>query len=93
MPAVSTLPPDNLPFAWDRKESAKSLRSKLADESCPNWTKSASWLMREARVEEVWPFLTLEQIDRHFVQLRPLLGRRTKVWEYILRVARELGKL
>ena len=93
MSATHTLPPNNLPFAWDRIETAESLKEKLADETGSQWIPAAAWLMREARIQQVWPFLTLQQIDQHFLKLRPLLGRQTELWEYILRVARELGKL
>jgi hypothetical protein len=88
-----TLPPDNLDFAWDRIESEDSLRKKLSDESSPTWGRAAAWLMREARTEQVWQFLTLTQIERNFDRLRPQLGRRRPVWEYLIRVAHELGRL
>ena len=90
---MHTLPADNLDFAWDRPESAASLRAKLADAAPTEWTRIAAWIMREARVEEVWRFLTLPQIDRAFPELAPLLGRRRPLWEYLLRAARELGRL
>ena len=88
-----TLPSSNLDFAWDRIESEDSLREKLSDESAPSWGMTAAWLMREARTEQVWQFLTLAQIERNFNQLRPQLGRRQPVWEYLIRVAHELGRL
>ena len=92
MPAP-TLPSDNLEFAWDRPESAATLRAKLALGLSPEWLRAAAWLMREARVDQVWQFLTLRQIADRFPQLSPLLGRRRPLWEYLIRVARELGKL
>lgn len=49
--------------------------------------------MREARVDQVWQFLTLRQIAEHFPQLSPMLGRRQPVWEHLLRAAHELGRL
>ena len=49
--------------------------------------------MREARVEQVWQFLTLRQVADNFAQLSPKLGRRRPVWEYLLRSAHELGRL
>ncbi len=88
-----SLPSDNLDFAWDRLESADSLLEKLADETSIHWPTTAAWLMREARTEQVWQFLTLRQIDAHFVKILPLLGRRRPVWEYLLRAAHEMGRL
>ena len=87
------LPSNNLDFAWDRIETEDSLREKLSDESCPSWGRTAAWLMREARTEQVWQFLTLAQIENNFDRLRPQLGRRRPVWEYLIRVAHELGRL
>lgn len=84
---------DNLDFAWDRPESAVSLRAKLAGPVTADWLRTAAWLMREARVEQVWQFLSLGQIAAAFPQLRPMLGRRRPVWEHLLRTAHELGRI
>lgn len=88
-----SLPANNLDFAWDRHESVETLREKLEDETSPNWPTTAAWLMREARVEQVWKFLSLDQINQQFSRIRPLLGRQRPVWEYLLRAAHELGRL
>ena len=93
MQRPSTRPSDNLDFAWDRLESETSLRDKLADSSSPDWPKTASWLMREARVEQVWHFLSLRQIVDHFPRIKPFLGRRLPLWEYLIRTAHELGRI
>jgi hypothetical protein len=91
--AMKTMPADNLDFAWDRPETAATLREKLARAPSPEWLRTASWLMREARVEQVWQFLSLPQIAASFSALAPMLGRRRALWEYLLRAARELGRL
>lgn len=93
MPPSKQLPANNLDFAWDRHESDATLREKLADETSSNWPNTAAWLMREARVEQVWQYLSLKQINQQFSQIRPLLGRQQAVWDYLLRVAHELGRL
>ena len=93
MRGMHTLPADNLDFAWDRPETAASLRAKLAGESSPAWLRTAAWLMREARVEQVWQFLTLREIADRFPQLSPMLGSRRPLWEYLLHAARELGRI
>jgi len=90
---MQTLPADNLDFAWDRPESAVTLRIKLASALSPEWLRTAAWLMREARVDQVWHFLTLRQIAERFPELSPLLGHRRPLWEYLLRTAHELGRL
>lgn len=76
MSELVSLPFANLPFAWDRSESAETRRAKLDDLTSPTWVRTAAWLMREVQVLEVWQFLTLEQIDTQFKNLRPLLGKR-----------------
>ncbi len=93
MQLQDSLPTNNLDFAWDRHESKASLHKKLADETSPDWPNTAAWLMREARVEQVWEFLSLAQIKHQFPRISPLLGRRRPLWEYILCVAHELGKI
>ena len=87
------MPKENLDFAWDRPETAASLRAKLSCPPSPEWLRTAAWLMREARVEEVWHYLSLRQIANSFPQLRPMLGSRRPVWEHLLRAAHELGRL
>jgi hypothetical protein len=93
MPPTPTMPEDNLDFAWDRPETAETLRKKLADTSSPDWVRTVAWLMLEARVDQVWQFLTLRQVADCFPQVSPLLGRRRPAWEHLLRAAHELGRL
>ncbi|HRQ90639.1 MAG TPA: hypothetical protein PLA50_17735 [Bacteroidia bacterium] len=82
-----------LDFAWDRPETADSLRARLASSTGTEWLRTVAWLMREARVDQVWQFLTLREIVDHFPQLCPMLGRRRPVWEHLLRAAHELGRI
>ena len=88
-----TLPADNLDFAWDRPETAASLRARLASSTDVEWLRTAAWLMREARVEQVWQYLTLQEVDENLPQLIPMLGRRRAVWEHLIRAAHELGRI
>lgn len=93
MPPVLPIPADNLDFAWDRPETASSLRARLAEASPTAWLDTVAWIMGEARVEQVWDFLTLRQVADMFARVSPLLGRRRSLWEYILKVAHELGRI
>ena len=90
---ASCLPDDNLIFAWDRPESAASLRERLRVADDAEWHRLAAWMMREAKVSEVWPFLTLRQVAASFERLAPLLGRRRDLWTYLMRTAHELGRV
>ena len=87
------MPADNLDFAWDRPETAESLRRRLVRENGQQWLRTAAWIMREARIEEVWDFLSLEEIAGRFAQLRPHLGRRFPVWESLLNAAHDVGRI
>ena len=87
----SPAPP--LSFAWDRRETRESLQRKLAEAAPNQWLDLASWILREARLEEVWLFLRPEEIKEHWEKLEPRLGRRRDLWAYLLRTWRELGKL
>ena len=93
MSPVPSIPADNLDFAWDRPETASSLRARLAGASPAEWLNTVAWIMREARVEQVWEFLTLRQVADVFPRVSPMLGRRRSLWEYILKVAHELGRI
>jgi hypothetical protein len=93
MPPIGFQPADNLDFAWDRPESALSLRARLENRDAPEWFQTVAWLMREARIEQVWEYLTLRQVADAFPIVKPMLGRRRSVWEYLLRAAHELGRI
>jgi len=93
MQAAATMPADNLDFAWDRPETETTLRARLATATDSEWLHTAAWLMREARVDQVWQFLTLRQVADHLPQLSPMLGRSRPVWEHLIRAAHELGRL
>ena len=64
MPNGVTIPSDNLDFAWDRPETADSLRERLRKSSRSEWLRLAAWILREARVEEVW----LDPLEFSFVE-------------------------
>ncbi|NBV22453.1 MAG: hypothetical protein EBS05_11120 [Proteobacteria bacterium] len=71
MSPVGVMPVDNLDLAWERPETVATLRVKLAAPGSPEWLQTAARLMREARVEQVWQFLTLQQVADHFPRLSP----------------------
>ena len=84
---------NRLRFAWDRDESADSLRAKLAAASSDRWLELAAWIMRDARVDEVWEFLSPREITGRFDELKPRLGRRRDLWVYLIKTWRELGRI
>ena len=84
---------DVLRFAWDRDESPESLRARLAAASSEQWLELAAWILREARVNEVWEFLHPQDVAACFRALEPRLGRRRDFWSYLITTWRELGRL
>jgi hypothetical protein len=84
---------NQLSFAWDRHETAEGLRRKLAAAPPDQWADLAAWILREARVPEVWDFITPEELAKNWDLLEPRLGRRRDLWAYLIKTWRELGKL
>ncbi len=82
-----------LSFAWDRHETRDSLLRKLAEAPADQWIDLAAWILREARLSEVWEFLQPEELDQHWDALEPRLGRRRNLWSYLIQTWHELGKL
>ena len=56
----------------------------------------AAWMarvMREARYDDVWAYLSLAQVAGRIDDLRPLLGRRTAFWSFLVATWRRYGVL
>ncbi len=71
-------------FLWDTDVSEAEFRSRLKH---PDPLIRAQWqaaLLREARVREVWQFLTLDDVLDSWLNIRVQLGRRRAFWEWAL---------
>ena len=90
---MAFIDPETLPIAWDRPESVESLKAKLIAADSTEWIRLASWIMREAKTQQVWQFISLAEIDSRYDQLHPRLGRRQKLWDYLIKSAREMGRI
>ena len=80
-------------FLWDVPITEAELRERLCD---PDADTRAQWqarIMREARYEDVWSYLTLAEILRDWSDIRRHLGRRRAFWEYLLEGWRKDGLL
>lgn len=82
-----------LPFAWDRGWTESDLRRRLAEAPPRERLRLMAWILREARVPEVWRFLTPRDVDANLPALLPFLGRRRGFWTYLFGKWHELGKL
>lgn len=80
-------------FLWDVQITEAGLRERLRH---PDPYIRAQWqgrVMREARPDEVWAYLTLDEILRDWNYLQRHLGRKRPFWEFLLRGWREDGLL
>jgi hypothetical protein len=71
-------------FIWDVPVTVAELRRLLAH---PDRGTRALWtarVMREARYEDVWRFLRLEDIVERYQEIRPHLGRARPMWDFLL---------
>jgi hypothetical protein len=80
-------------FLWDRKVTVGRLRAALLDPGDPQHVQLLRVLLREARPDEVWKFVTPEQVAREWASIRPGLGRRRAFWEWLLAEWRDRGLL
>lgn len=78
-------------FIWDEDLSIRQLRQKLAVGDREQWCYYAAKVMREARYEDVWKFLSLEEVQASWKELRPILGRKRDFWEFLFSVWKRHG--
>ncbi|MFZ5468843.1 MAG: hypothetical protein ACOZIN_05335 [Myxococcota bacterium] len=80
-------------FIWDVPITEAELRERLKE---PDPDTRAQWqavIMREARFDDVWKYLRLEEILRDWKDIRRHLGRQRAFWEFLLNGWREDGLL
>lgn len=82
-------------FLWwdDVRISEAELREKLRS---PNPVERGNWagrIMREARYQEVWKYLSVEDIQRDWPHILRNLGRERKLWSWLLEGWRRDGLL
>jgi hypothetical protein len=71
-------------FLWDEQRTVGELREAIASAEPEEWSRLVGKLMREARDEDVWKFVTPEQAWQGLDSLEPYLGRRRDFWRYLL---------
>jgi len=80
-------------FLWDEPLTIRQLREILRSGSEQERLAYMAKILREARCEDVWEFLSVDDLVRHWEQLAPRLVRRRAFLEFLLRKWRELGLL
>jgi hypothetical protein len=78
-------------FLWDRNVTVGELRAVLASESDPRRMPLLRTLLREARPDEVWNFVTPGLVAREWDLIAQGLGRRRAFWEWLLSAWRANG--
>jgi hypothetical protein len=80
-------------FLWDVPVTEARLREYLRQ---PDPALRAQWqgsVLREARFDDVWKYLTLEEVLRDWPHIEPHLGRSRAFWSFLIRGWREDGLL
>jgi len=88
MPHSSTDRPD---FLWDERLSRGDLKKILASQDEEESLYYAAKVLREARFEEVWEYLSPAFLASHWEKLRARLGRKKQFWEFLYTTWRAHG--
>lgn len=65
----------------------------LADRQHPRRLILLAALMREARPEDVWTYVTPREVSDDLAELLPRLGRQRAFWKWLFEGWRRLGLL
>jgi len=71
-------------FVWEEPITVGELRRLLRDGDQEERLRWTARILRDARFEDVWRFLTAKEVARAFEALRPRLGRRAAFWAWML---------
>ena len=78
-------------FLWDVDVDESGLLNRLHTDDADARAQWQGWVMAEARYDDVWRYLTLEEILRDWEHIKRHLGRKRAFWEFLLRGWRERG--
>lgn len=85
---------DRVPtFFWDREVTEGELRDILATPDAAERPELFAAMLREARVSEVWRFVTPAEVRDALPELAGRLGRRRDFWCWLIESWEELGLL
>lgn len=80
-------------FLWDVPLTEAELRERLRDADPAIRAQWQGRVMREARYDDVWSYLTLQDVLRDWPLIRRHLGRMRGFWDYLLDGWRKDGLL
>jgi hypothetical protein len=78
---MSRRPPAGL--SAGRASARADLKRILEGDSAPERLYYAAKILREARFEEVWDYLSPRFLSEHWQELRGKPGRRKEFWEFL----------
>lgn len=84
---------EHLYFLWDVPITEAELRERLRETDSDTRAQWEARIMREARFDDVWRYITLEDVVRDWQQIKRHLGRQRGFWEFLLKGWREDGLL
>ncbi len=75
---------DGIPyFMWDERLSAGRIRNELSTAPKPRRIELMAKIMRDARLEDVWKFMTISDIVEHRDELFARLGWHKGLWVFL----------
>ncbi|MDA2930918.1 hypothetical protein MYX84_13405 [Acidobacteria bacterium AH-259-O06] len=80
-------------FLWDELLTVDELERFLRGENTEKRLLYIARILREARFEDVWKLISVEDVVRNWNQLQPWLGHKQAFWEFLLRKWRRHGLL
>jgi len=80
-------------FLWHRNVTIRQLREILLDASDQRRVQLLRALVREARPDDVWRFVSPESLWREWPDVEPGLGRSRPFWNWLMQEWRRLGYL
>ena len=81
-------------FTWDAPVRNVEIRYALAHASLEERLHWMARILREARYDDVWAYLSLRtDVLPNWTQLGPRLGRRRAMWEFLIDRWRGAGLL
>lgn len=78
-------------FLCDEPVSVRDLRRLLREGDPDERLRYTARILREARFDDVWRFLTLREVVAQWEALRPRLGWSLGFWEFLLAVWKRRG--
>ena len=78
-------------FLWDEPLTRDDLKKLLAGRNEEERVYYAAKILREARFEEVWDYLSPSFLAAHWEKLRQRLGRKKRFWEFLYATWRNHG--